>query len=603
MVDLPIPGVTPVLTEGPRSSVSGAVFDRKRIAALVVGAFALCGAAVAQTSTLPISSLPTAATPLTGSEYVPIVQSGATRKAKLLDILGGTLSGKFNQNLTMSGSATGEYAFNSIRIYDGAFSDPTNNTFGVLVEMKGRDATANGFRFAFGGRCQWDTAGDPASTAGHNGCVGVFSQAIANYDNAASPVVAAMWASNDNAVATANAKNWNLFGGETDVTTNSGSSLLSRVGRAYVLNGDGDQASVRDAGINFLASSSVPAAKAWKYLIAFDKLSGGQPIATGGTILGVPSGPAMTILNGIDLSYGLVITGKAFKSPGWSVDGSGNESALSYATTGAVSFNATGAPTDAHLSWITTNAATGGLRIQALPDAGTPASSWVDFTRSGGSAAGVIFSVKTFVPASTTSGAGFNIPPGSLPSGTWQNGDLVTTTSNLFVRLNGATKTVAFLEDAQTWALAQTFSAAIQGGNSTNSVLNIQSKSGAGATDSINFKTGSQVTRWTIPNAGHLTPGAANTYDIGTSSTTVRALYLADGVYNGSTKIIGARVTGWGAPSGTLDRTALAAYAGQTVSAGYVQAEAQATDNACKKSSQELAAVISDLRTHGLIGN
>lgn len=70
----------------------------------------------------------------------------------------------------------------------------------------------------------------------------------------------------------------------------------------------------------------------------------------------------------------------------------------------------------------------------------------------------------------------------------------------------------------------------------------------------------------------------------------------------GGNQVVGARVTGWGAPSGTLDRTILAAYAGQTVSAGYVQAEAQTTDDAVKKVSQELAALITDLRAHGLIG-
>jgi hypothetical protein len=58
-------------------------------------------------------------------------------------------------------------------------------------------------------------------------------------------------------------------------------------------------------------------------------------------------------------------------------------------------------------------------------------------------------------------------------------------------------------------------------------------------------------------------------------------------------------IGGWGTPTGALDRTALAAYAGQTVSALYVQAEIQAIDNAVKKVSQQLAALITDKLTKG----
>ncbi len=82
---------------------------------------------------------------------------------------------------------------------------------------------------------------------------------------------------------------------------------------------------------------------------------------------------------------------------------------------------------------------------------------------------------------------------------------------------------------------------------------------------------------------------------------TLRDLKLRD-LYSGANKVVTARQTGWGVPTGTLSRLALAAYAGQTVSAGYVQAEAQATDNAVKAASQTLAALITDLITHGLIG-
>lgn len=61
--------------------------------------------------------------------------------------------------------------------------------------------------------------------------------------------------------------------------------------------------------------------------------------------------------------------------------------------------------------------------------------------------------------------------------------------------------------------------------------------------------------------------------------------------------------TGWGAPSGTLSRAAYASYAGQTVSAAYVQAEAQATDDAVKLISQVLVAILTDLRTQKIFNN
>lgn len=53
---------------------------------------------------------------------------------------------------------------------------------------------------------------------------------------------------------------------------------------------------------------------------------------------------------------------------------------------------------------------------------------------------------------------------------------------------------------------------------------------------------------------------------------------------------------GWGTPSGTLARTTFAAYNGQAISAGYVQAEIVALDAAVVLVSQRLAALITDLK-------
>jgi hypothetical protein len=80
------------------------------------------------------------------------------------------------------------------------------------------------------------------------------------------------------------------------------------------------------------------------------------------------------------------------------------------------------------------------------------------------------------------------------------------------------------------------------------------------------------------------------------STITVATSYQVAG-----TKVVGARETGWTAGTGTANKGAFATYAGQTVSAAYVQAEAQATDNGVKANAQRIKAIEDALRTHGLI--
>ncbi len=61
------------------------------------------------------------------------------------------------------------------------------------------------------------------------------------------------------------------------------------------------------------------------------------------------------------------------------------------------------------------------------------------------------------------------------------------------------------------------------------------------------------------------------------------------------------QTTAWDDPTGTLDRTTFAAYAGQTVSATPTQAQVQAIDNHTTVLSQRLAALITDLRANGVL--
>lgn len=67
------------------------------------------------------------------------------------------------------------------------------------------------------------------------------------------------------------------------------------------------------------------------------------------------------------------------------------------------------------------------------------------------------------------------------------------------------------------------------------------------------------------------------------------------------TKVVGARETGWTAGTGTANKGAFTTYAGQDCSAAYVEAEAQATDDATKANAQRIKAIEDMLRTHGLM--
>ncbi len=177
--------------------------------------------------------------------------------------------------------------------------------------------------------------------------------------------------------------------------------------------------------------------------------------------------------------------------------------------------------------------------------------------------------------ASATGAAGFNMPHGAAPTSP-VNGDFWTTTVSPFIQINGATKTLAALETAQTWTAQQTFnggviisggtvqitasylvSPAIYGGGTASSALNLLSTYGAGTTDTIAFFTGSQVLRWQIPNAGHLLAGTDNAYDIGaTGATRPRNVFVAGNITIGdATALIKSSVAmndGAGAGAGTI---------------------------------------------------
>jgi hypothetical protein len=551
------------------------------------------------------------------------VRHGVTITGAHPTLPGVVMSAPNGRNLwsgALTGSGTGQQYFNSVIFTEDDFQNGVGNTYGYYVKLLGREPTAIGGRFAFGALCQWDTPGDPASTPGWNFGCGAILQGIANYDNTdpgGAAVAPSMYGGNSNVVATAAATDWGeIVGHEIDVVTYAGSTYDSRDGLDIVLVGTGPQGAVRDAGIVFKAP---PGVTGWKHLIAFDKLSGGQPIATTGTILGVTSGASMTVAHGVDFNSGLSFTGYPFRSPGFSVDGDGDLLAKSVASFADYLIVKESAPADQRYARWTMDAG-GNLSLQALSDSLVP-STWMTFSRSGAAAAAATFAVKVYAPAPATL-AGFNMAPGSAPA-TPEDGDMWPTSANLFARINGATKTLGNLEDAQTFSGIKTFSAAPVLSVASGIALNVGSASGgsanpakisfagdystvAGAASKIVLLSGTAYGFGvSASQLDYSAPAAAahvfyvNATQVAKFDASSLTLPVASVIKIGTNQIIGARKTGWGTPSGTLDRTALAAYAGQTVSAGYVQAEAQATDNAIKKLSQVVAALINDLHASG----
>ena len=124
--------------------------------------------------------------------------------------------------------------------------------------------------------------------------------------------------------------------------------------------------------------------------------------------------------------------------------------------------------------------------------------------------------------ASTTASAGFNVPHGTAPT-TPSNGDLFTTTSGLFVRINGTTRQYVDFDGTQTINGSKTFS------NANNTFGN---STAAGTTNIASGATISGATK--AVNIG--TSGVAgSTTNIAIGSTTGTSTTTLQGTTNGVT--------------------------------------------------------------------
>lgn len=134
-----------------------------------------------------------------------------------------------------------------------------------------------------------------------------------------------------------------------------------------------------------------------------------------------------------------------------------------------------------------------------------------------------------------------------------------------------------------------------------------------GSTGSTRFRTGISFAEATFDNNAAIVLADDHRIVVGAGpgSSAGLAFNKTTGIANftgftqiqvNGTKVLGARSTGWGAASGTIDKTAWTTYVAPTVSATYVQAELQGVANRLMSIEQRVAALQQAATTHGQIG-
>ncbi len=229
-----------------------------------------------------------------------------------------------NHGLVISQNGAGTvgpaFSYNPISITDNLASGG-NVVDGVSVFLGLAGSAINGARQAFASTL-WLTAPTSPSNSNRNYVAGTFwANAVSSDGGGVGSEKGAIFGVNPIATLSASATRMAaLVGGEVDISAATGSSVLDKYGWSITqLSTDAVAGSRNDAGLFFGNQSG---ALGWGTLIQIGDGLNASPLKTAGSILALKGSP--TITNGIDLSGAGSITGSAFKSNLFSVDGSGN---------------------------------------------------------------------------------------------------------------------------------------------------------------------------------------------------------------------------------------------------------------------------------------
>jgi hypothetical protein len=312
----------------------------------------------------------------------------------------------------------------------------------------------------------------------------------------------------------------------------------------------------------------------------------------------------------------------------------------------ATTFTLGGTPTTALTATLFGNAtATGTTKTINIGTAGASGSTTninIGSATSGALGTTTLSNPTTFNNSLTIAG---NFVSGSFRIGTFTNSTFTTlrsgsSTTDKIITFPNATGTVALVDLAQSWNETQTFNKTLSiNGNGTGAVFRFTSGGAAGYTTlstlntldaTVTFPVGSgtvaliglaqtfsaaQTFSGGIVMSSAITgalsqdvfntisttvnfAGASTTLTIGATTGTATIRNATVNLSNATqlqvqgTKVVGTKITSWGTPGGTLTRATIAADAA-------LATPTQAEFNAL---AQNVRALITDLRTHGLIG-
>jgi hypothetical protein len=211
-----------------------------------------------------------------------------------------------------------------------------------------------------------------------------------------------LFGGNPNVRLISGATNWHqLVGEEVDIGIQTGASADNMIGFQVV---QGFQQSGTTGNADLAFSVNKVSGPGWDILYADGSWDGNPALKTSGTFLGcyphIGSGNCGTIANGIDLSKYGSITGSAFKSPGFVVDGNGNTTHTSQANPSVSTLTLTGATAlttsqpvlNMTQTWVTGGTAYTAIKLNVINTASAAGSLLLDLQTGGSS----VFHVDRF---------------------------------------------------------------------------------------------------------------------------------------------------------------------------------------------------------------